>query len=477
MMAEQNYEAKRALSFSATPQPLNKKSTLEYIVDPDGPSFPFTLICCKLTSPPMKRTDREDTLSPSVNPDPSCKPPSSPLPPRVYVRNSKWNPSHPNRFVSLKIENDFKNKDHYLCLPDLEKYLPSKDNPRYNIVTVESIPKSPHNKGGYSNLLSETPSLEAFPAGAAAWGHRATSQESKDKGPTAFRGHHCSHPGPLGPAMVSRVNSPGFGPIRSLNTDDGVGHSLSADPADLGPPGYQGPSRIVQPWKFESTNQIAHPSGCHGTARLYNPHDLAQPINSSGATCNSMHMASSEFSNLDKPIMPDDAMEVNSANILINDCNLAGPITPNNAIEFDSPNALINKCNLNEPIKPLDTIETDTPNVLSNNCNSDGPIRPGAAGAKVAHPAQAGCPTPGHPIRSCDAMKTNAPNLLHHYCNSAGPIRSSAANTNYIHTDQAGCPVPNQPIKPCNTKTINAPNLSHYDCNTDEPVRSGAAVN
>ncbi|KAJ9088028.1 hypothetical protein DSO57_1039641 [Entomophthora muscae] len=45
MMAEQNYEAKRALSSSATPQPLNKKSTLEYIVDPDSPSFPFTLIC------------------------------------------------------------------------------------------------------------------------------------------------------------------------------------------------------------------------------------------------------------------------------------------------------------------------------------------------------------------------------------------------------------------------------------------------
>ncbi|KAJ9066305.1 hypothetical protein DSO57_1010725 [Entomophthora muscae] len=80
MMAEQNYEAKHALSSSATPQPLNKKSTLEYIVDPDGPSFPFTLIrkcqvCsrgpspgCKLTPPPMKCTDREDTLSPSVFP-------------------------------------------------------------------------------------------------------------------------------------------------------------------------------------------------------------------------------------------------------------------------------------------------------------------------------------------------------------------------------------------------------------------------
>ncbi|KAJ9081242.1 hypothetical protein DSO57_1016781 [Entomophthora muscae] len=80
MMAEQNYEAKRTLSSSATPQPLNKKSTLEYIIDPDGPSFPFTQIhkrqvCsqgpspgCKLTPPPMKRTDLEDAPAPSVFP-------------------------------------------------------------------------------------------------------------------------------------------------------------------------------------------------------------------------------------------------------------------------------------------------------------------------------------------------------------------------------------------------------------------------
>ncbi|KAJ9050278.1 hypothetical protein DSO57_1015877 [Entomophthora muscae] len=167
---------------------------------------------------------------------------------------------------------------------------------------------------------------------------------------------------------------------------------------------------------------------------LYNPRDLAQPINSSGVTCNSMHMASSEFSNLDAPIMPDNAMEVDSANILINDCNLAGPITPDDAMEVDSPNVLINKCNLNEPIKPLNTMETDTPNVLSNNCDSDGPIRSGAAGAKVAHPDQAGCPTPGHPIRSRNAIKTNAPNLLHYDCNTDELIRSGAAGENYTHT-------------------------------------------
>ncbi|KAJ9053370.1 hypothetical protein DSO57_1024759 [Entomophthora muscae] len=260
-----------------------------------------------------------------------------------------------------------------------------------------------------------------------------------------------SHPGPLGPAIVSQVNSPGLGPIRSLGTVGEDAHSLLVDHADLdksirsacstnhiaGSPGCQWTSGIVQPWKLESTNQIAHPQDAMTQHMLYDPRDLAQTINSSGATCNCIHMASSEFSNLDEPITPDNAMEVDSANMLINNCNLTGPITPNNAMEVDSPNVLINKCNLNEPIKPLDTMETDTPNVLSNNCDSDGPIRPGATGAKFAHPDQAGCPTPGHPIRSRDAKKTNAPNLLHHYCNSAGPIRSGASNANYIHTDQA----------------------------------------
>ncbi|KAJ9069125.1 hypothetical protein DSO57_1021791 [Entomophthora muscae] len=182
MMAEQNYEAKRALSSSATPQPLNKKSNLEYIVDPDGPSFPFTLIhkrqvCsqgpssgCKLTPPLMKCTDRKDAPSPSAfpplthgeagedldhpsSPNPPRKPPSSPSPPRVYVRDSQWNPCHPNRFVSLEIEDDFENEDHYLCLPDLNKYFPFKDNPCYNIVSVESVPKSSHSKGKVPDYL------------------------------------------------------------------------------------------------------------------------------------------------------------------------------------------------------------------------------------------------------------------------------------------------------------------------------------
>ncbi|KAJ9071683.1 hypothetical protein DSO57_1034506, partial [Entomophthora muscae] len=330
MMAEQNYEAKRALFSSATPQPLNKKSTLEYIVDPDGPSFPFTLIhkrhvCsqgpspgCKLTPPPMKCTDCEDTLSPSAFPPCPC----------------------------LEIEDDLENEDHYPCLPDLEKYLLFKDDPQYNIVTVDSVPESPHNGGGFSNLPSETPSLEASPAGAAAWGHRATGQEGKERGPTAFGSHHCSHPGPLGPAMVSQVNFPGLGPIRFLNTIGEDVHGLSMDHADLGEPirldgsnKFNAQSALynvdieTQPiilWAcLDAKGQAALYNPCnlnqpiklHGSwdamaqRALYNPRDLAQPINSSGATCNSMSMAPSEFSNLDKPITPNNAMEIDSANV------------------------------------------------------------------------------------------------------------------------------------------------------------------
>ncbi|KAJ9055573.1 hypothetical protein DSO57_1002451 [Entomophthora muscae] len=472
----------------------------------------------------MKRTDHKDVLSSSAfpplahgeagdnldhpsNPDPPRKPPSSPLPPRAFVRNSKWNPCHPNRFVSLEIEDVLEVEDHYPCLPDLDKYLPFEDNPRYNIVTVESVPKSPRSKGAFPNLPSETPSLEASPAGAAAWGHRATGQESKDKGPTAFGSHHCSHPGPLGPAMMSRVNSPGLGPIRSLNTYDRVVHSLLPDSADLGEPirsgcgtkfnaqsslydvdfnfqpiklraclDAKGPAALSNPGNLNQPIRLHAPQDASAQRALYNPRDLAQPIISSGATCNSMHMASSEFSNLDELITPNDAMEVDSANILINNCNLSGSITPYDAMEVDSPNVLINKCNLNEPIKPLNAMETDTPDVLPNNCNSYGPIRSGAAGAKFNRSDQAGCPTHGQPIKTRNTKTSNIPNLLSNNCNSDGPIRPGAAGAKSNCSDQAGCTTHGQPIKPCDAKKTNAPNVLHHYCNTDEPIKSGQLV-
>ncbi|KAJ9051642.1 hypothetical protein DSO57_1002777 [Entomophthora muscae] len=125
----------------------------------------------------------------------------------------------------------------------------------------------------------------------------------------------------------------------------------------------KGSAALSNPGNLNQPIRSHAPQDARAQRALYNPHDLAQLINSSGATCNSMHMASSEFSNLDKPITPNNTMEVDSANILINDCNLAGPITSKDAMKVDSPNALINKCNLNEPIIPLDAMKTDTPNM------------------------------------------------------------------------------------------------------------------
>ncbi|KAJ9059963.1 hypothetical protein DSO57_1036021 [Entomophthora muscae] len=198
-MAEQNYEAKRALSSSATPQPLNKKSTLEYIVDPDGPSFLVQTVRTHrphLCSPHLAHGETGEDFEHPSNPDPPRKPPSSPLPPRAYVRNSKWNPCHSNRFFSLEIEDDLENKDHYPCLPDLDKYLPFEDNPRYNSVTVESVPEFPRNEGGYSDLPSETPSLEASPAGMTAWGHWPGKQGQR---PNSLQEPPLQPPWPIGP--------------------------------------------------------------------------------------------------------------------------------------------------------------------------------------------------------------------------------------------------------------------------------------
>ncbi|KAJ9067862.1 hypothetical protein DSO57_1034766 [Entomophthora muscae] len=149
-------------------------------------SFPTSLVKLRRrrTTPPIQ------TAPPQT--------PLPPFPPRMYTRDSKWNPYHPNRFVSLEDEDLLEIEDHYLCLPDLDKYLPFKDNPRYNFVTVESIPKSPCTNS-FSSLPSDTPFLEASPATSAAWGHRATGQEGKNKDPMAFQKPPLQPPWPNRP--------------------------------------------------------------------------------------------------------------------------------------------------------------------------------------------------------------------------------------------------------------------------------------
>ncbi|KAJ9056878.1 hypothetical protein DSO57_1028191 [Entomophthora muscae] len=438
----------------------------------------------------MKCTDRKEAPSSSVflphihdetvedlnhpsNPDPPRKPPSSPSLPRI-----------------LETEDELEIEDHYLFLTDLNKYFLFEDNPRYNIVTVESVPESPRTSS-FSHLLSDTPSLEVSPAGVTAWGRRATSQESKNKSPAAFGSHYCSHPAQMGPAMVPQVNSPGFRPLRFPNTAEEDRQSLLADPANLGKPirsacGTKVNAQIASydvdlsnqpiilracqdakgPAALSSSCNLSQPIILHaswdarGQHTLYEPCNLGQPIISSGAICNSMHMAPSESSNLGEPITPDDTMEIDSANVSNNNCNLSGPITPDDAMEINSPTALINNCNFNEPIRPRNTMGTSVPNVLSNNCNSDGPIRSGAAGANFTHTDQTGCPIPSQPIRPHITKETNAPNVLNNNCNLDETIRSGAADANYTHT------IPSQPIR--YKRDLNWPN--QFSSDSSEPM-------
>ncbi|KAJ9066019.1 hypothetical protein DSO57_1013677 [Entomophthora muscae] len=76
---------------------------------------------CKLTPAPMKQTDREDVPSPSVflphiygEAEEEEDKPTNPDPPHMYARDSKWNPYHPNRFVSLEDEDVLEIEDHCL---------------------------------------------------------------------------------------------------------------------------------------------------------------------------------------------------------------------------------------------------------------------------------------------------------------------------------------------------------------------------
>ncbi|KAJ9056892.1 hypothetical protein DSO57_1027986 [Entomophthora muscae] len=105
-------------------------------------------------------------------------------------------------------------------------------------------------------------------------------------------------------------------------------------------------------------------------------------------------MAPSEPSNLNEPITPDEAMEVDSPNALYNNCNLNEPIM-SRPVHNDKTHHTADNCyNLNKPIRPRDAIETNTPSVLYNNLDSDSPIRSCAAGANYTHTAQTGCPEP-----------------------------------------------------------------------------------
>ncbi|KAJ9061673.1 hypothetical protein DSO57_1018362 [Entomophthora muscae] len=205
----------------------------------------------------------------------------------------------------------------------------------------------------------------------------------------------------MGPAMVSQANSPGLGPIRSLDNAGQIGHSLLADPANLGEPIRSVSSNRFNTkstlYNVESGNQpikLWARQDAREQHTLYDPYNLGQPISSSSATCNSMHRAPNESSNLNEPITPDDTIKVDSPNASYNNCNLNEPIMSRPARNDKTHHAPDNCYNLNKPIRPCDAMETNTPNVLYNNCNPDGPIRSSTAGANYTHTAKTGCPKP-----------------------------------------------------------------------------------
>ncbi|KAJ9078766.1 hypothetical protein DSO57_1003230 [Entomophthora muscae] len=61
--------------------------------------------------------------------------------PAPTVCNSRWNPEHPNLFTFLEEQLDF------------DGPILAEDNPRYNIVTVETTPESPANQNNTSNSI------------------------------------------------------------------------------------------------------------------------------------------------------------------------------------------------------------------------------------------------------------------------------------------------------------------------------------
>ncbi|KAJ9078005.1 hypothetical protein DSO57_1011293 [Entomophthora muscae] len=170
MMADQYYQNKKhTLTILESVFPLNKKNSSDYIIDHSGPvTSPLIKprhIRSQAPSPdqdytplPLKRHEREAKPSPEEQPSKSdtittpetqtrvemygetfeegthASPTTPKLPtPPPTVCNSRWNPEHPNLFTALEEQLDFYD-------PIL-----AKDDPRYNIVTVETASESPAN--------------------------------------------------------------------------------------------------------------------------------------------------------------------------------------------------------------------------------------------------------------------------------------------------------------------------------------------
>ncbi|KAJ9059301.1 hypothetical protein DSO57_1003918 [Entomophthora muscae] len=178
MMSEQFYQTeKHPLSTPKGVSPLNKKTNSDYIIDHNGPALsplikPRYIRSCApspdqdYTPPPLKRHEREADPSPKellidsegptttesqataelidkVYKEGTHAPPTTPSAPTSpsTVCDSRWNPEHPNPFTPLKEQLDFDNP------------LLAEEDPRYNLVTVETVPESPTTQAYTNNSI------------------------------------------------------------------------------------------------------------------------------------------------------------------------------------------------------------------------------------------------------------------------------------------------------------------------------------
>ncbi|KAJ9052163.1 hypothetical protein DSO57_1036995 [Entomophthora muscae] len=177
MMSEHFYQTeKHPLSTPEGVSTLNKETNSDYIIDHNGPALtplikPIHIRSCApspdqdYTPLPLKRHEREANPSPKelpINSKGSTTPesqattelidkiykegthappttPSLPTPPPT-VCDSRWNPKHPNPFTPLEEHLDFNG-------PLLA------EDPRYNLVTVETVPKSPKTQAYTNNSV------------------------------------------------------------------------------------------------------------------------------------------------------------------------------------------------------------------------------------------------------------------------------------------------------------------------------------
>ncbi|KAJ9053562.1 hypothetical protein DSO57_1023071 [Entomophthora muscae] len=118
-----------------TPPPLkrhereSKPSPKELPINSECPTTPESQATAEL----IDKVYKEGTHAPPTTP-------SLPTPP-LTVCNSRWNPKHSNPFTPLEEKLDF------------DDLLLAEEDPRYNLITVETVPESPTTQAYTNNSV------------------------------------------------------------------------------------------------------------------------------------------------------------------------------------------------------------------------------------------------------------------------------------------------------------------------------------